>query len=93
MQGYAAKSGRISEVPAGWKVASGGIPGPLAVLAQKVRKVVLRPRFLKVQLKVVNYATQTGISGFGSLHTCTGESAHTRLAQVTGKVVSDRVIH
>ena len=41
----------------------------------------------------MNYAAQTGISGFGSLHTCTGESAHTRLAQVIGKVGSDRVIH
>ena len=74
-------------------VASGGIPGPLAVLAQKVRKVVLRPRFLKVQLEVVNYATQTGISTFGSLHTYTGFLGVSSVTQVTVKVVSDRVIY
>ena len=69
--------------------------GPLAiaVLAQKVRKVVLRPRFLKVQLKGVNYATQTGIFTFGRLHTCTGKSAHTRVAQTLQKVSSDRLFH
>ena len=93
MQGYAAKSGRIVEVPAGWMVASGGIPGTLAVLAQKVRKVVLRPRFLKVQLKVVNYAAQTGISTFGRLHTCTGKRADSRAAQTLQKVSSDRLFH
>ena len=75
-----------------WMVASGGIPGPLAVLAQKVRKVVLRPRFLKVQPEMVNYATQTGISTFGRLHTYTGFLGVPSVTQVIGKVGSDRVI-
>ena len=76
-----------------WMVASGGIPGPLAVLAQKVRKVVLRPRFLKVQLKVVIQALWCRFFTLCRLHTCTGKSAHTRGSQVIGKVGSDRVIH
>ena len=74
-------------------MASAGVQAPLAVLAQKVQKVVLRPRFLKVQLEVVNYATQTGISTSGSLHTYTGFLGVPSVTQVTVKVVSDRVIH
>ncbi len=64
----------------------------LGVLAAKVEKVVQIPGILKVERKEVNYAAQTGISTFGRLYTCTGKSAHPGVAQVIGKVVSDRVI-
>ena len=74
-------------------MASAGVLAPLAVLAQKVQKVVQKPGILKVQLKVVNYAPQTGISGFDSLDTCTGLLGVSSVTQVALKVVSDRVIH
>ena len=50
----------IFEVPQEWMVASGGISGPLAVLAPKVQKVVLRPRFLEGPAKSVEFPFGVG---------------------------------